>query len=70
MADEQREEQLFVVRLWHEGSERRAADWRGYVEHVTSKQRMYFSDLADLNDFLHFRLGGGDRSTAPDGKRP
>ena len=59
-------EELFLVRLWHEQSERRGTNRRGYVEHVTSKQRMYFSDLADLNDFLRFRLGDGDRSV-PEG---
>jgi hypothetical protein len=51
--------ELFLVRLWHEPSESRGINQRGYVEHVTSKQRMYFSDLADLNDFLRFRLGDG-----------
>jgi len=53
--------ELFLVRLWHERSERRGINLRGYVEHVTSKQSMYFSDLADLNDFLRFRHGDSDR---------
>lgn len=65
MAGDRRDEQLFLVRLWHDGSERRAGDWRGYVEHVTSKQRMYFSDLSDLNDFLRLRLGEHPKVTRP-----
>ena len=58
---DQRDGELFLVRLWHEQSERRGINRRGYVEHVTSKQRMYFSDLADLTDFMGFRLGDHDR---------
>jgi hypothetical protein len=57
---DQRDGELFLVRFWHEQSECRGINRRGYVEHVTSKQRMYFSDLADLTDFLGFRLGDHD----------
>ena len=61
---DQRDGELFLVRLWHEQSERLGINRRGYVEHVTSKQRMYFSDLADLTDFLGFRLGDHDRCSS------
>jgi hypothetical protein len=57
---EQHGGELFLVRLWHEQSDR-GINRRGYVEHVTSKQSMYFSDLADLTDFLGFRLGDHDQ---------
>jgi len=30
----------------------RAADWRGSVEHVHSRRRLYFTDLIDLVTFL------------------
>ena len=51
-----RAEHLFIVRLWQEPSQLAAAHWRGYVEHVSSGQRLYFTSLADLNDFIGQRL--------------
>jgi hypothetical protein len=51
-----RSEHLFVVRIWQEpdrlGPERR----RGSIEHVPSGQRLYFTSLADMNDFITLRL--------------
>jgi hypothetical protein len=61
---DQHDGELFLVRLWYEQSERHGVNRRGYVEHVTSKQSMYFSDLADLTDFLGFRLGDNDRCSS------
>jgi len=61
---DQHDGELFLVRLWYEQSERRGINRRGYVEHVTSKQSMYFSELADLTDFLGFRLGDHDRCSS------
>jgi hypothetical protein len=52
MAEQDRIEHLFLVRF----SRDQGAPWRGYVEHVSSKQRVYFSELSDLNDFLRLRL--------------
>jgi hypothetical protein len=52
VAEQDRTEQLFLVRFWREQD----AAWRGYVEHVASKQRVYFSELSDLNEFLRLRL--------------
>jgi hypothetical protein len=52
VAEQDRSEQLFLVRFWSE----HGAAWRGYVQHVPSKQRMYFSELSDLNEFLRLRL--------------
>ncbi len=47
---------LFIVRVWPEPAGSRAWPWRGSVEHVSSGQRLYFSALADLNDFITWRL--------------
>ena len=60
-----RAEHLFIVRMWQEPSQALAARWRGYVEHVPSGQRLYFTSLTDLNDFIGQRLtrpafGGND----------
>ena len=50
-----RRKDVFLVNLWREGDgqgQPRAADWRGSVEHVHSRRRLYFTDLIDLVTFL------------------
>lgn len=61
---------LFVVRLWLEfnlnADGQKPADpagekrgqWRGSVESMDSGQRLYFTSLAGLNDFILLQLGG------------
>jgi hypothetical protein len=51
----QRNEELFMVRLWRE-QQAPARAWRGSVEHVGSKRRYHFSNLSDLLDFIRLRL--------------
>jgi 2-polyprenyl-6-methoxyphenol hydroxylase-like FAD-dependent oxidoreductase len=60
-------DQLFVVRMWYERSVLKAGEWRGSVTHVPSGSRWYFSDLAQLNDFVRTRLAaaGDAAATAP-----
>ena len=48
----ERPQQLFLVRIWQEPSANASAGWRGSVEHVPSRQRMYFKSLRDLDDFI------------------
>jgi hypothetical protein len=48
--------QLFIVRIWEESEHAETHRWRGSAEHVPSRQRFYFSSLADLNDFISLRL--------------
>ncbi|MBI5293975.1 MAG: hypothetical protein HY869_00755 [Chloroflexi bacterium] len=43
---------LFVVRLWSETAEKNQIPLRGSVEHVPSGQRLYFTSLNDLSDFI------------------
>ena len=47
---------LFIVRLRRESYGADAWPWRGSVEHVRSGQRLNFATLADLNDFIIWRL--------------
>ena len=51
-----RNEHLFIIRVWKEDR----ADWRGFVEHVSTQQRVYFTDVAQLADWLFLRLGDAD----------
>ncbi len=55
MSDTERVEALYVIRLWREAGGESSEGWRGYVEHVVSKQRLYFSDLTDVIEFIRLR---------------
>ncbi len=48
---------LFVVRIWRESNSEQSPVWRGMVEHVPFGQRLYFTSLNDLSDFIALRLG-------------
>jgi hypothetical protein len=47
-----RQEHLFVVRLWTEAP----GVIRGFVDHIQSGQRLYFAEPQTIVDFLHLRL--------------
>ncbi len=52
-----RQQHLFIVRMWQEPSEAAPpGQWRGSVEHVSSGQRFYFSALNDLTNFFDHHL--------------
>jgi len=58
-----RRKDVFLVSLWREGDVHGAlpaAHWRGSVEHVSSRRRLYFADLIELVAFL-----AGYTHTAP-----
>ncbi len=48
-------EHLFVVRIWLEAGG--SVTWRGWIEHVASRERLYFTSLRDAYDFVQCRLG-------------
>lgn len=52
----ERAEHVFVVRMWQAGSGGMTSRWRGSVQHVGSTQRIYFTNLTDLTDFMGARL--------------
>jgi hypothetical protein len=62
-----RQQHLFIVRMWQELGEETCSEWRGSVKHVPSGQQLYFTSLADLDDFIAWRLKG--TPVAPDDKR-
>lgn len=50
-----RHKDAFLVNLWFEPNapgERRADGWRGSVEHLSTRRRLYFSDIIELVTFL------------------
>ncbi len=53
----ERSQHLFLVRIWYEPSQATSNSWRGSVEHVPSRQQMYFTSLRDLDDFIRLRIG-------------
>jgi hypothetical protein len=45
----------FIVKIWLEESTEEAggkATWRGYITHIPSKRRRYFSSLDDITGFI------------------
>ena len=48
----ERKTALFIVRLWTEYLQRDPPAFRGEIEHVLSKQKYYFINIEELNQFL------------------
>jgi len=44
--------EVFVIRIWREPTSCGGSSRRGYVEHVASGQRRYFSALTDALEFV------------------
>jgi hypothetical protein len=57
-SNSQRVEHLFIVRMWYERGARGASPWRGSVEHVATKERIYFTNMIALTDFLDVNVSG------------
>lgn len=61
MGNPLRNEQLFVVRAWNENP----GVIRGFIEHVESRQRVYFRDPREVGDVLALRLSIPIEEDAP-----
>ena len=48
----ERKTALFIIRLWTEYLQRDPPAFRGEIEHVLSKQKYYFINIEELNQFL------------------
>jgi len=58
MQESVEERHLFIVRLWREATAaQEAAQWRGSVEHPTTHERSYFSQLEQMQTFIE-RVSG------------
>lgn len=60
----------FLVTLWSETDEARApaeSPWRGSVEHLPTKHRLYFSDPSELIAFLRRHSAGGEGASSVSG---
>ena len=54
---------LFVVRLWAETAATPVSeDWHGLVQHMPTGQKLYFTSLSDLTDFVEAQLAVGTDS--------
>ncbi len=56
-----RYERVFVLRVWRETGEGSPSAMRGSVLEVGSERRYFFTQLADLKDFLSLRLAAPDK---------
>lgn len=46
--------QLFIVRLWWERENAASSgEWRGWVEHVPTRERRYFREIENVAEFIH-----------------
>jgi hypothetical protein len=63
-ASDSRNQSLFIVRIWKESGRDKEA-WRGSVEHIATGQRLYFTSLNDLNDFIQFKVEAEGSDPAP-----
>ena len=49
----------YVIRMWYENavSELEQGEWRGWIEHVQSRKRVWFRDTAEIVPFIEESLG-------------
>lgn len=61
----ERDAHSFVIRMWRENHEWEdaAGEWRGWIDHVQSGERLYFRDMSQINGFLQRYL---DNNTTMD----
>lgn len=52
MAEPTRNEHVFVVHIWTEPQRNGPGSRRGYVEHVASRERRYFSQIDEALAFV------------------
>ena len=45
----------YVVRMWREraASELEQGEWRGWIEHVQSRKRVFFRDTGEIVSFIN-----------------
>lgn len=60
---------IFVVRVWSEVSGSAPMQWRGSVEHAVTRERLYFTSLVDLSDFIRFHLDATPLLIEPDSSK-
>jgi hypothetical protein len=44
--------EIFIVRVWAEYLEQVPPIWQGEIEHVSSKQAVYFGNINEMIDFI------------------
>jgi hypothetical protein len=57
----------FIVRIWRESDEE-SIIWRGLIEDVGQKDRLYFSDLESITSFIRHQIG--NQTEKIEDKRP
>jgi hypothetical protein len=45
----------YVIRIWRESaaSESEQGEWRGWIEHVQRRKRVFFRDTAEIVSFIN-----------------
>ena len=65
-----RNTQSFIIRIWYEETNNQATALarRGSVEHVSSKRRFFFQDLAQILRFIDEQTEAGTQAEIPRGQ--
>ncbi len=50
-----RDASSYVIRIWREGAvnESQQGEWRGWIEHVQRRKRVFFRDTAEIASFIN-----------------
>jgi hypothetical protein len=51
-----RTKHIFVVEIWSDAPTDSPEVWRGVIKHVSHERQRYFSNLADVPDFIKLQL--------------
>jgi hypothetical protein len=52
----QRDERVFLVRMWREREAAETRDWRGSVHEVATGRRLYVTAPGEVSDFISVAL--------------
>lgn len=62
----QRQQLVFIIRIWVETGQSIVEQWRGSIEQVPSGERRFFNSLENLSAFILSRLCDGRSITPPE----
>lgn len=54
----ERDTEAFIIRIWREARDGAGnIEWRGFIDHVGTHQRLYFADLNGIIRFIQEQTG-------------
>jgi hypothetical protein len=62
---QERDERVFMVRMWREPRDDEFGGWRGVVLDVVENRRYYVSDFGEIGEFVARSLSDAGTESAP-----